>query len=210
MNTRPRRPAQMTDEQIDSLPGDNDVAYNSELAHSSAQALVPMGRNRIEYDETVRSRILNIAKVEGVDVLAQLWTNSPADTLPGILWRGFLLTQWIERDYAVVTARFLRGKEKEDQCGELSVDVSSYRDILPEDIAQEWRAVFSGSYDEHFDVLLSKTAYVTFMCALSDVTWIENDADILSTYVTRRSKAMAHVSRDFYHASRLVIDGELE
>ena len=36
MNKQPRRPAQLEDAQIEAIEGDADVAYNSELAHTSA------------------------------------------------------------------------------------------------------------------------------------------------------------------------------
>ena len=53
-----------------------------------------MGRNYIEYDSEVRKRILELAETEGIDVLAETWVSSPETTLPGILWRGYLLREY--------------------------------------------------------------------------------------------------------------------
>ena len=106
MSRTPRRPAQLDADQIEAIEGDSDVAYNSELAHTSAQALVPLGRSRAEQDLEAVKRIIALVDDEGVDVLAEIWVRSPEDTLPGILWRGYLLREWIRRNGRAVSDRY--------------------------------------------------------------------------------------------------------
>ena len=72
MSRTPRRPAQLDADQIEAIEGDSDVAYNSELAHTSAQALVPLGRSRAEQDLEAVKRIIALVDDEGVDVLAEI------------------------------------------------------------------------------------------------------------------------------------------
>jgi len=106
MNRKPRRPAQLDDAQIEAIEGEADVAYNSELAHTSAQALLPMGRHFRETDRDAVARVQALVDSEGVDVVAESWVRSPEDSLPGILWRGYLLREWIRREPDDVARRF--------------------------------------------------------------------------------------------------------
>ena len=114
MNKQPRRPAQLEDAQIEAIEGDADVAYNSELAHTSAQALMPMGTHFRERDRALVARILDLVDEEGVDVVAETWVRSPENSLPGILWRGYLLREWIRRDKDDVARRYEVAKAAAD------------------------------------------------------------------------------------------------
>lgn len=209
MRRKPRRPAQLSDEQIEAIEGGSDVAYNSELAHTSAQALLPMGRNHIEYDSSVRERILELVENEGIDVLAEAWVSSPETTLPGILWRGYLLSEWIRRDKSIVYNRFMRACDsarERRQDGERKVEQTP----TPEAVAEQWRAVFSGHFDGYFDEVLRDSARLTDMLAEVTATWIDSDDDELATRVTRRDKAMELTSSEFRHAGELALNGGLE
>ncbi|MBR5951145.1 MAG: hypothetical protein IKZ87_06910 [Actinomycetaceae bacterium] len=209
MRRKPRRPAQLTDEQIEAIEGGSDVAYNSELAHTSAQALVPMGRNHIEYDAGVRERILELVESEGIDVLAEAWVSSPETTLPGILWRGFLLHEWVRRDGAVVEKRFVSACDitrRRGGGGERKVEQTP----SPSVVAQQWAAVFSGHFDGYFDEVLRDSARLTDMLAEITPIWIDSDDDELATLVTRRDRAMEVTSREFRHAGELALNGGLE
>ena len=35
---------------------------------------------------------------EGVDVIAELWSHADPDSLPGILWRLYLLRTWMRKN----------------------------------------------------------------------------------------------------------------
>lgn len=209
MRRKPRRPAQLSDEQIEAIEGGSDVAYNSELAHASAQALIPMGRNYIEYDPGVRERILELVDNEGIDVLAEVWVSSPETTLPGILWRGYLLNEWIRRDKLIVDNRFMRACDitrTHRQGGERKVEQTP----TPSAVAEQWDAVFSGHFDGYFDEVLRDSARLTDMLAEVSPTWIDSDDDELATRVTRRDKAMELTSREFREAGELALSGGLE
>lgn len=207
MSTKPRRPAQLYDEQIEAIEGEADVAYNSELAHTSAQALVPMGRNHLE-DDDVRARILKLVETEGVDVIAESWVRSPEDTLPGILWRGYLLREWLRRDCAHAEARYATACDaiRASEGGAAKIDATP----APDAILSEWNTVFTGAYDGHFDELLRDSARFTDVLADIDPTWIESDEDELATPVTRRDAAMTATSREFLAAAELSYKGGLE
>ena len=187
MNKQPRRPAQLEDAQIEAIEGDADVAYNSELAHTSAQALMPMGTHFRERDRALVARILDLVDEEGVDVVAETWVRSPENSLPGILWRGYLLREGIRRD---------KGAEAE----------------LPKPgaLRQEWDLVLAGSYEGDFAELLDRSARLAATLGGVESVWIAEDSDPLATEVTRRRDAFASTAREFEAAAGLVREGRLE
>ncbi len=209
MSTIPRRPAQLDDEQIEAIEGEADVAYNSELAHTSAQALVSMGRHHREDDPATVRRILELVDSEGIDVLAEAWVRSPEDTLPGVLWRGYLLFEWIRRDSREISRRFDAAAEHfrslgED--GELKVAMTP----KPGTVRQEWNSVLSGTFEGDFVDVLTDSARLTDFLGSVEPVWIGDDGDPLAHPVTRRDSALLETSGEFRNAAALAAEGRLE
>ncbi|MDU0347574.1 hypothetical protein, partial [Actinomyces sp. MRS3W] len=105
------RPARLDPEAAESIEGSADTAVASELAHHAAQALIGGFPNDSPETDTSIERITRdgvVAAVadHGVDDVAELWADSPATTLPGTLWRLFLLREWIRRDPELVERRY--------------------------------------------------------------------------------------------------------
>lgn len=53
-----------------------------------------------------RERVLDVVARHGVDDVAEMWASSPATTLPGALWRLFLVREWVRRDPELVERRY--------------------------------------------------------------------------------------------------------
>lgn len=104
---RPRRPAMLDPQAADELPGELDPALRSEVAHTTAAALVHQGRST--EDPQVVARLVALVETEGLDVVAALWSDSPPQTLPGALWRLYVLREWVRRDPATVADRYRQG-----------------------------------------------------------------------------------------------------
>lgn len=107
MSTRkaPRRPAMLDAEQAENIPGAEDGASSSEVAHLVAQTLLGIEK---ESDENVQ-RLRQLLESGGIDTISELWSSSPAGTLPGTLWRLYLVYQWYLRDPQLVNNRFQQG-----------------------------------------------------------------------------------------------------
>lgn len=103
---RPRRPVYL-DPTTDWQPGGLDPALRSEVAHATAAALVHRGR--ASDDPQVLARLLALVETEGLDVVAGLWADSSAETLPGALWRLYVLREWVRRDPEAVVDRYRQG-----------------------------------------------------------------------------------------------------
>lgn len=91
----------------DELPGDTDPALRSEIAHTTAGAIVHQAR--ASEDPAVVERLVRLVEAEGLDVVAALWADSPPGTLPGALWRLYVLREWVRRDPATIAERFRSG-----------------------------------------------------------------------------------------------------
>lgn len=148
---RPRRPAMLDPQAADELPGDMDPALRAEIAHTTASALVHQGR--ATEDPEVVARLVALVETEGLDVVAALWSDSPPQTLPGALWRLYVLREWVRRDPATVADRYRQG-----------VAAVPVHDVVagvaqapgPDDVRAVADAVLSGVYTGDLDVALER------------------------------------------------------
>jgi len=96
--------------------GDVDPALRSEAAHTTASAVLHRGRAGAE-DPALVARLVALVDEEGLDTIATLWAQSPPDTLPGALWRLYLLREWVRRDPRTVAERFRLGVVRAEVSG---------------------------------------------------------------------------------------------
>jgi len=104
---RPRRPASLDPAAADALVGGGDPGERIEAAHAIAAALVRHARTA-DADET--ARLVALADQHGIEEVARLWADRPADTLPGALWRLYALRDGIRRDPAGLARAFEAGR----------------------------------------------------------------------------------------------------
>lgn len=102
-----RRPASLYPSVAESIPGDPDPSTSTDLAHDSARALLD-GVFHSSDPEVVR-RVVSLAADDGLTDLATLWSASPATTLPGALWRMYVLHTWVRRSGDEVARRYRAG-----------------------------------------------------------------------------------------------------
>ena len=105
----PRRPIMPGNKLFESLPGAADPATVTEAAHRTAELLV-RGVRKSE-DAEVHARVVKLADEYGLDELAELWSDSPADSLPGALWRLYVLRSWVHANADEVSREFRIGRE---------------------------------------------------------------------------------------------------
>lgn len=104
---RPRRPALFTSAQFETQAGSLDPADVAEVAHQSAAALV--GEGRTNQDPEVRRRLVALVDEIGLSTIAELWSQRPPVSLPGVLWRLYVLREWVQRDPAGAAADYSAG-----------------------------------------------------------------------------------------------------
>lgn len=91
----------------DGLPGDLDPTLRDDVAHTSANAVVHGARGA--EDPQVVHRLIRLVETEGLDVVAALWSDAAPNTLPGALWRLYVLREWVRRDPQTVGLRYRLG-----------------------------------------------------------------------------------------------------
>lgn len=99
-----RRPAEL----FDRLYSADDPAEVSRVAHSTAQAL--LSRVRDDPSADVVERLVDFTAHYGIDDIAELWSRAPARSLPGALWRLYLLQLMIHDDPQTAALLYERGR----------------------------------------------------------------------------------------------------
>ena len=96
---------------VDSHPGGPDPADREELAHSTARVLV-LDARRPDRDPQSLERLLRLVDEHGMELLADLWSASPATSLAGSLWRLYLLHTWVRRNPEAAAEAYDAGRRR--------------------------------------------------------------------------------------------------
>ncbi|MGW8484603.1 DNA-directed RNA polymerase subunit beta [Microbacterium sp. NPDC055903] len=100
------RPVRRPNGSFDNLVGSFDPAEVTRVAHATASALLARARE----DELSAERLIAFATENGIDEIAELWSTSPARSLPGVLWRLYLLQLAVRADPATSALLYERGR----------------------------------------------------------------------------------------------------
>ncbi|MEO7059944.1 MAG: hypothetical protein ABI083_09510 [Lapillicoccus sp.] len=87
--------------------GTVDPLKEIEAAHETAAVLVHAGRE--SHDPVLTARLVALVEELGLSTVADLWAHRPARTLPGTLWRLYVLREWVRRDPAGASADYSAG-----------------------------------------------------------------------------------------------------
>ncbi|HET8928728.1 MAG TPA: DNA-directed RNA polymerase subunit beta [Microbacterium sp.] len=99
-----KRPAELFDRRFAA----DDPAEVSRVAHSTAAAL--LNRVRSDPDTAVIERLIAFTDEHGIDDIAELWSRSPSRSLPGALWRLYLVQRMIHDDPYTAALLYERGQ----------------------------------------------------------------------------------------------------
>jgi hypothetical protein len=105
---RPRRPTLLGKAALESLDGPPDPAKLVEAAHATASLLVESGR--ATQDAAARARLVRLVDEVGLDTIAEMWSQRPARSLPGALWRLYALREWVRTEAVEAAFDFSAGR----------------------------------------------------------------------------------------------------
>lgn len=97
-------------------------AARAELSHTTAGLLISRGRT--EADEDAVQRFVSLADEVGFETIARMWADAPPISLPGALWRLFVIREWIQRSPSQSAREFEAGLGA-DQVSEVVAGVES-------------------------------------------------------------------------------------
>lgn len=211
----PRRPAMLEPAQAEQIIGDTDPAAASELAHASAW--VVMGLTDDTYPTDAPTRVRDLIAREGVDAVADLWSRSPEFTLPGALWRIFLLHEWLIREGDVVETRYRQGlavaSHSDPQVAGNEVRFSA-AELTPTAVGHSIAHLFAGEHSEDtMDEVFRGAATLMRILAVGDAasdTWIDDPSDPLAYPVTTRAHALVRTAAELERAADYAQAGELD
>lgn len=205
---RPRRPAMLDPRLVDELPDTLEPALRDEIAHTTANAVVRQARST--EDPEVVARLVRLVETEGLDVVAALWSDAAPNTLPGALWRLYVLREWVRRDPQTVGLRY-----------RLGVDAAPVHEAIagvvsppgPEDLRRMADEVLSGVYSGDLAVALERAASFSRILA----TGAAFDADARETAdpdsaaaMTRGASSLQRTAEELEQAAGAWRAGRLE
>ncbi|MFT4259169.1 DNA-directed RNA polymerase subunit beta [Microbacterium sp.] len=102
------RPVRRPTSVFDNMVGTHDPAEQTRIAHATASALL----TRVRADESGVSaeRLVAFTAEHGIDEIAELWSKAPSRTLPGALWRLYVLQLAIHGDPQTAALLYDRGR----------------------------------------------------------------------------------------------------
>lgn len=158
---RPARPGQLDQMMADNIAGGADPAEITEMCHASAAAL--LDRVHHTQDAELVERVLTLVDREGVDVIAELWSHADPDSLPGILWRLYLLRTWMRKNRESIARLWRVGEPVATTASAIAgVDQAPTED----DIARTADSILAGAFTGDFAVALERAAAFTDVVAL--------------------------------------------
>lgn len=159
-NARPTRPAQLDDAIVNQIEGGTDPQIINEISHTSAAVLL----QRVHATQTpeIVERVLTLIEHEGIDIIADLWSRADAETLPGMLWRLYMLRMSLKKQKDIF-AQYWRLGEPTVTSASAITGVAE----LPtgEDIARLADSILAGAFTGDFAVALERSSIFTDIVA---------------------------------------------
>jgi hypothetical protein len=148
------KPTQYSGDKFDTYEGGQDPAQILRVAHDTAHALV--NRARENDDPEVLDRLIAYTDEHGIDAIAELWARSSPRSLPGALWRIYLVRLLIRQDPEGTALLFQRGSEVLQTID--PVVAGAPLPIGPAEITQLADEILRGVFVGDFGVALERAA----------------------------------------------------
>nr|WP_218853111.1 DNA-directed RNA polymerase subunit beta [Microbacterium immunditiarum] len=131
-----------------------DPAEVSRVAHATASALLT--RVREKPDSAVVERLVAFTDDHGIDDIAELWSRSPARSLPGALWRLYLLQLMIHDDPITAALLYERGRSELMSADDVIAGAPS--PAGPDELVALVDTILRGLFQGDFAVALDRAA----------------------------------------------------
>lgn len=145
-----RRPSDMFDHLFDGT----DPAETARIAHTTAAAL--LSRVRADPDADIVDRLVAFTADNGIDAIAQLWSQAPARSLPGALWRIYLLQLMVHDDPHTASLLYERGRRETSTAD--AVIAGAAVPAGPSELVSLADAILRGVFSGDFAVALQRAA----------------------------------------------------
>lgn len=202
------RPVRRPTTAFDNIVGTADAAEQSRVAHATASALLE--RARRDESGVITERLLAFASEHGIDEVAELWSHAPARSLPGALWRLYLLQTAIRADPALTAMLYERGRV-ELHTADAAI-AGAPAPATPDELAELVDAILRGVFRGDFSVALDRAAAYCRVQA-SGATHVADDCEPTepdrASELTRRALRLATYAGDLSAAGSSWRRGDL-
>ncbi len=188
--------------EFDAFGGGDDPAAILRAAHDSASKL--LARARGTDDPEVVDRLVTYTDAHGLDALAELWARSSPHSLPGALWRIYLVRVLIRQDPDGVALLFQRGTEVLPTID--PVVAGAPLPAGPAEITELADTILRGAFEGDFAIALERAAAfcrVTAAGALSIADDQEVTSPERSTELTTRAQRLITTADELMSCARL-------
>lgn len=203
------KPTLFSGSKFESIEGGADPAQISRVAHDTAHAL--LSRVRDSGDPAVVDRVVHFADEHGIDAIAELWAKSAPRSLPGALWRIYLLRTLIRQDAETVSFLFQRGSEVATTID--PVVAGATMPTGPAEIMALADQILRGLFDGDFAVALDRAAAFCRLISAGS-TSLADDVEVAfperATELTTRALRLSQTAAEFASCARLWRSDSLE
>lgn len=209
MRDKFHKPTQFSGSKFEEFEGGADPAQISRVAHETAQAL--LSRVREQPEPHIVDRLVAYTDEHGVDAIAELWAQSSPRSLPGALWRIYLLRALIRQDAAGASYLYQRGVETVENIDHVVAGAA-----LPtgaDEVTGLADQILRGLFDGDLAVALERAAA---FCRLASVgaTSLADDTETTNTdratELTTRALRLAETAEELVACARLWRTGSLD
>ena len=148
------RPIRRPTTSFDNIVGSHDPAEETRIAHATASALL----TRVRADDSGESadRLVAFTAEHGIDEIAELWSKAPSRTLPGALWRLYVLQLAIHGDPQTAALLYERGRVELASADAVVAGAPVPAD--PDELVVLVEAILHGAFRGDFAVALDRAA----------------------------------------------------
>jgi len=148
------RPIRRPTTSFDNIVGSHDPAEETRIAHATASALL----TRVRADDSGESadRLVAFTAEHGIDEIAELWSKAPSRTLPGALWRLYVLQLAIHGDQQTAALLYERGRVELASADAVVAGAPVPAD--PDELVVLIDAILHGAFRGDFAVALDRAA----------------------------------------------------
>lgn len=176
---QPRRPTFLGPVALGAQPGGLDPAEKDAAAHTTARLLVEGAQTA--QDAEVLHRLVTLADTEGVEVLARMWSGAAHDSLPGALWRLYVLRTWVHRNPHAAAGQFDAGRRAAPV---LEAVAGVAEPPGPDEVRALTDAILAGAYTGDFGVALERAAAFARIVAVGRSHDVDAEAESAARLVT--------------------------
>ncbi len=196
------KPTKFSGGKFESFHGADDPAEVSRVAHETAAALLE--RVRRHPDPEVVSRLVSYTDENGIDAIAELWSHAGPHSLPGALWRIYLLRLAIREDPHAASLQYQRGVDIMQSID--PVVAGAEAPTGPTEIIELADRILRGVFEGDFSVALDRAAAFCRVSA-AGCTNLADDAEATeperATVLTRRALRFSQFAGELASAASL-------